>query len=138
MPERPYLQLNKYKERSYPTLAEMNVMFLKGELNEDQLKFMADSKPEIELYDIINDPYELNNLADHPEYQEKKQEMLTKLSEWRQSINDQGVTDSFRNGGWSADFPTRSLAEWEAHLEGFKPWVFRDPTSKMKHPYSKW
>ena len=138
MPERPYLQLNKYKERSYPTLAEMNVMYLKGELNEDQIKFMASSKPKYELYDIVNDPNELTNLADDPDYQKKKEELLEKLNEWRDEINDLGVTEDFRKGGWSPEFPTRTLAEWEDHLEGFKPWVFREPKSKMEHPYSKW
>ncbi|NQZ78680.1 MAG: sulfatase [Ekhidna sp.] len=138
MPERPYLQLNKYKERSYPTLAEMNVLFMKGELNADQQKFMASVKPEFELYDMINDPYELNNLADDPAYKEIKESYLQKLNAWRQSVNDEGVSEDFRKGGWPADFPTRTLEDWEAHLEGFKPWVYREPNSKMKHPYSKW
>ncbi len=138
MPERPYLQLNRYKERSYPTLAEMNVLYLKGELNQAQSRFMAAVKPEFELYDMINDPYELNNLADDPEFQEIKNDYLARLNAWRQSVNDEGVTEEFRSGGWPADYPTRTLKEWEAHLEGFKPWVYREPTSKMKHPYSKW
>lgn len=137
MPERPYLQFNRYKENSYPTLAEMNVLFMKGELNEAQSKFMASFKPEFELYDIVNGPYELNNLADDPDFQKIKHDYLDKLNAWRVSIKDVGVSEDFRDGGWSADFPTRTLPEWEAHLEGFKPWVYRAPTSKMKHPYSK-
>lgn len=138
MPERPYCQFNRYKEDSYPTLAAMNVMFLKGELNEVQSKFMANSKPEYELYDLLNDPYELNNLANDQKYQAVKDEYLHQLNIWRSSVNDYGVTDDFRYGGWSAEFPTRTLKEWETRLEEFKPWVFREPTSKMKHPYSKW
>jgi N-sulfoglucosamine sulfohydrolase len=51
MPERAYCQYNNYKERSYPVLAQLNLMNLKGELNEDQAKFMADCKPEFELFD---------------------------------------------------------------------------------------
>lgn len=135
MPERPYLQYNKYKENSYPTLAEMNVLFLKGELNKDQSKFMYKTKPEFELYDVVNDPFELNNLAEIPDYQEVKNQYLEKLNTWRKSVNDEGVTDDFRNGGWPSNFPTRSLEDWEKHLEGFKPWVYRRPTDKMKHPY---
>ncbi len=138
MPERPYMQFNRYKEDFYPTLAEMNVMFLKGELNEDQRKFMAPAKPEFELYDMVNDPHELHNLADHLDYKEIKNEYLDKLNTWRESVNDQGVTDAFRKGGWPADFPTRTLQEWEAHLEGFKPWVYRKPNDQIKHPYAKW
>lgn len=138
MPERPYLQYNEYKEDFYPTLAEMNILYLKGQLNADQAKFMASTKPEFELYDMVNDPYELNNLADNPNYQKVKKDYLEKLNTWRLSINDEGVTKEFRSGGWSSKYPTRSLDEWETHLEGFRPWVFRAPDSKMKHPYAKW
>lgn len=138
MPERPYLQFNQYKESMYPTLAEMNVMYFKGQLNEEQLPFMAATKPEIELYDLVEDPHELNNLAEDPTYAAVKEEYLTRLNHWRQSINDTGVTEEFRKGGWPADFPTRSLAEWEERRAGFVPWTFRDPAAKMKHPYSKW
>lgn len=138
MPERPYLQYNEYKEDYYPTLAEMNVLYLKGQLNADQSKFMASNKPEFELYHMVNDPYELNNLANNPEYHEVKKDYSKKLNAWRSSINDKGVTEDFRKGGRSAKFPTRSLEEWEVHLEGFKPWVYREPNEKIKHPYGKW
>jgi len=138
MPERAYCQYNKYKENMYPILALLNVMNLKGELNEDQKKFMASHKPEFELYDMINDPYELNNLADNQEYTQIKTVYLAELNRWRKSINDEGVTEEFRNGGWSKEYPTRTLEEWEERLGSFKPWVFRDSHSKIKHPFSMW
>ena len=31
-------------------------------------------------------------------------------------IGDEGVSESFRKGGWSSKYPTRSLAEWEKML----------------------
>ena len=31
-------------------------------------------------------------------------------------IGDEGVSDSFRKGGWSSKYPTRSLEEWEKML----------------------
>jgi len=138
MPERPYCQYNRYKENMYPVLALLNVMNLKGELNKNQQAFMANHKPEFELYDLINDPYELTNLANDPAYKKIKEEYFTELNKWRKSVNDKGVNESFRKGGWSADFPTRTLKEWEARLDGFEPWVFRNPQSKIKHPYSLW
>ncbi|MEM1135896.1 MAG: sulfatase [Bacteroidota bacterium] len=135
MPERPYCQFNSYKERFYPVLAQLNVMNLEGTLDEDQAQFMAASKPEFELYDLKNDPWELQNLADNIDYQEVKAELLSELNQWRKMVNDQGVTESFRKGGWSAEYPTRTLEQWETHLSGFEPWVFRETTSKMTHPY---
>ena len=135
MPERAYCQFNNYKEENYPVLAQLNVMNLKGELPPEQAKFMAAEKSEFELYDLEKDPYEMHNLAGDPEYAEVEQELLSALNDWRGAINDLGVTEEFRQGGWAADYPTRTLAEWEEHLKGFEPWVFREPGVKMKHPY---
>lgn len=138
MPERAWCQFNRYKENSYPVLALLNVMSLKGELEPEQAHFMAASKPEFELFDLENDPYEMKNLADDPKFSKVRDELLEVLNTWREGINDQGVTDEFRNGGWPADYPTRTLEEWELRLEEWKPWVFREPTSKMKHPKRNW
>ena len=136
MPERAYCQYNNYKERSYPVLALLNVMNLKGELNADQAKFMADHKPEFELYDLQNDPWELNNLSDNADFQDIKNELLSVLNDWRENvIKDEGVSEDFRNGGWPSTYPTKSLEEWETTLELFRPWVFRQPGEKMEHPF---
>jgi len=37
-----------------------------------------------------------------------------KLNAWRKSINDPGVTEAFRRGGWPATYPTKTLEEWQA------------------------
>lgn len=135
MPERPWCQFSNYKERSYPVLALLNVMNLKGELTPEQAKFMESLKPEVELYDLGKDPWELHNLADDPEYSSVKEEMLKALNDWRENvINDQGVTEEFRKGGWPATYPTRTLEQWEKVLELWQPWVFRSPGSEVKHP----
>lgn len=136
MPERAYCQYNNYKERSYPVLAQLNVMNMKGELTPEQALFMQANKPEIELFDLENDPWELNNLADDPNFQDVKAELLGELTSWRENvIKDQGVGGEYRQGGWSAEYPTKNLAEWEATLELFKPWVFREPGVQMEHPF---
>lgn len=135
MPERAYCQYNNYKERSYPVLALLNVMHLKGELNPEQDRFMDENKPEYELYDLQTDPYELNNLADNADHEALKNSLLAELNHWREQINDQGVTEEYREGGWPATYPTKSLAEWEQTLEQFRPWVFREPGEKMEHPF---
>jgi len=136
MPERAYCQFNRYKENNYPVLALLNVLNLRGELPPEQARFMAPSKPEFELYALKNDPWELHNLADDPVFAGVKKELLKELNHWRENvIHDKGVTEEFRNGGWPADYPTKSLKEWEGVLEKFEPWVFREPKSKMKHPF---
>ncbi len=135
MPERAWCQYNRYKEDSYPVLALLNVMNLKGELSPEQSQFMASSKPEFELYDLHNDPDELNNLANNSDYEEIKAELLKELNIWREDIQDKGVSEEFRTGGWSEDYPTRSLEEWEERLELWNDWVFREPGSNIKRPF---
>ena len=97
---------------------------------------MAPSKPVDELYDIENDPFELNNLANDPAFAKVKAEMQQALADWRVMVKDQGVSDDFRNGGWPATYPTKSPEEWDAIVEAWKPWVYRKPGSKVKklHP----
>jgi uncharacterized sulfatase len=117
MPERAYCQLNEYKEKQYPVLALMNVMNMKGELNEVQAKFMAAKKPEFELFDLEKDPHEINNLADNAQYADVKKELLDEINRWRKELGDEGLSDEFRKGGWSAKYPTRTLEEWQTVLK---------------------
>ena len=64
---------------------------------------MAASKPELELYDLENDPHEINNLADDPKYAEETSGLLAEINRWREEVNDVGVTEEFRNGGWPSE-----------------------------------
>ena len=135
MPERAWCQYNRYKEAQYPLLALLNVMNLKGQLTPVQAAFMAPHKPKVELYDTRKDPDMVHNVADDPEYAPVRKELLVALDNWRKNvIHDKGVSEEFRKGGWPATYPTRSLEEWEAILELWKPWVFRDPARKVRHP----
>lgn len=116
MPERAYCQLNEYKEQQYPMLSLMNVLNMQGKLNPVQARFMAATKPEFELYDLQNDPDEIHNLADDPQHADVKAELLAEIQRWQAEMNDVGVTDEFRKGGWPATYPTKSLEEWQTEL----------------------
>jgi len=48
-------------------------------------------KPAIEFYDIRNDPDELNNLAEKPEYQTLVQNYLGQLQQWMEAQGDSGA-----------------------------------------------
>jgi len=134
MPERAYCQYNYYKESKYPVLALLNIMHMKGELTPEQAKFMAPSKPEFELYNMVNDPFELVNLADNPEYKHIKDTLLKELNQWRLFVKDKGVSKEFRSGGSTSKYPTKTLEEWEAVLQSFNAWVYREPGAKLVHP----
>ena len=43
-----------------------------------------------ELYDVANDPYEWNNLANDPRYAEVKQELRAQLRQWMKAMGDKG------------------------------------------------
>ena len=163
MPERAYCQFNRYKEASYPILAEMNAMNLRGELTPEQALFFASTKPEVELFDLKKDPFEVNNVASDLDYASVKEELLAALEDWRKNvINDQGVSEDFRalsvfpeenpsssvdvflaehrddydynKYGWPAWYPTRSLEEWESARKKWEPYVMRGPEEEVARP----
>jgi uncharacterized sulfatase len=47
-------------------------------------------RPAEELYDITSDPYELNNLADNPNYTAVKEELSAALNQWMLQQGDKG------------------------------------------------
>lgn len=134
MPERAYCQFNNYKEIQYPMLSLMNVMNIQGKLNSAQARFMAATKPEFELYDLQADPHEINNLADDPKHAQIKAELLAEINRWRAEVKDIGVTDEFRQGGWSADYPTKSLAEWQGELKEWEQALLVDGKANRSRP----
>ncbi len=80
--ERPYTQFNAYKKHSYPMLTLMQVMYKKGELTPEQARFMSKERPAEELYDLVNDPYELYNLAHSEAHQQERKKLSSVLDTW--------------------------------------------------------
>ena len=90
MPERPYTQTNAYKERAYPMLKLMRQLHAEGKLTPVQRLFMAERRPEEELYDVRADPWEVKNLAASPEHQDVLKTMRRRLGAWIQATGDKG------------------------------------------------
>ncbi|MDB6029215.1 MAG: arylsulfatase family protein, partial [Verrucomicrobiales bacterium] len=88
MPELPYTQPNKYKQRAYPVLALMKQLHAQGKLTPEQELFMAPRKPEEELYDLKNDPHELHNLAGSSKHQKILGTLRDALAKWMKECND--------------------------------------------------
>jgi uncharacterized sulfatase len=89
-PEIPYMQHSGYKKLSYPVVTLMNVMKEQGRWN---TPFMAETRPEEELYDLSVDPYELNNLAANPEYAPKLVALRSDVDTWITTSGDKGAID---------------------------------------------
>ncbi len=89
-PGRPFLQMNGYKEASYPTIWAMRKLHQEGKLTPAQAYLLAPTRPIEELYDVIADPYEVNNLASSADHEEIKRQLSFALDEWIAEIDDQG------------------------------------------------
>lgn len=89
-PDRPYMQPNNYKETQYPAWNIMKALYAAGKLTRQQALFCAPIKPEDELYDIVADPEELNNLAGLPRYAKELAQMKKLLAEWINKTGDKG------------------------------------------------
>ena len=47
------------------------------------------TRPEFELFDLENDPLELDNLADNPEYKSKLKQLKAELAKWTTAQGDE-------------------------------------------------
>ena len=79
----------KYREQM-PMMRELRRMYIGGELNENQARWLHPNKPEEELYDLIEDPYELNNLAASSELKDTLNNFRKVLTDWIKETNDLG------------------------------------------------
>ncbi len=90
MPQRPYVQdaiIFSDRKTSY---AELNQLHEDGKLKHPAAGFY-EAKPVEELYDLQNDPYELQNLAEDPTVAEIKLTLEQALKTWIIEHNDTGL-----------------------------------------------
>jgi arylsulfatase A-like enzyme len=89
LPQRPYLQPNRYKDGK-PIIQAMRRLHAEGKLNEVQARIMAETRPPEELYDTFADPFEFNNLADDAEHVNILEAMRAELDAWMIATKDLG------------------------------------------------
>ncbi|MBT5170614.1 MAG: sulfatase [Opitutales bacterium] len=88
-PQRPYLQPCAYKDAK-PFMPVLRELYAAGKLNEVQSLHMAETRPEEELYDLTRDPWEINNLASDPAYQNELSGFRALLGRWVMDTDDKG------------------------------------------------
>jgi len=89
-PGRPYAQYIDYMEKM-PTMQEMRRLNKESTLTGPQKIFFLPEKPEEELYDCLEDPHEIRNLAGAPEQRERLAAMRKILDEWMKDTKDLGL-----------------------------------------------
>lgn len=87
-PEQAYYLPVSYREQ-IPSMQELLKMNEEGTLNEYQRQWFRTRKPEEELFDCINDPHELDNLAENEAYREKLEALRAEMDRWLLAIGDQ-------------------------------------------------
>lgn len=104
-PERPFLQLNRYKESSYPIIGLLRHLHATRELSGPPAVLMADTRPAEELYDLEVDPYEIHNLAADPARAKTRKRLAAALAQWQDEIKDRGriPEDPAIAAKWEAD-----------------------------------
>lgn len=129
-PEIPYDAHQAYLEFYRPAVHVMRQLKEEGKLNKDQLSFFADSKAIEELYNLKNDPYELNNLAQNPEYTDILDQMRTKMVEYEEAttpiskIYHPEIPSSVAILEWVKENDPEAIKEMEAGVEiGFHKYV---------------
>jgi arylsulfatase A-like enzyme len=73
---------------SSPTFKSLLASKQENQLNTAQLRLFEYPRPEYELYDLQNDPYELNNLAAKDSLATIREELKEVLATWMQETND--------------------------------------------------
>ena len=89
MPEKPYAQPIPYRDKM-PIMQEWRRLNAEGKLTGPQRLFFRETKPAEELYDIVSDPHEINNLAESPAHREVIERMRGVLDEWIKKTGDLG------------------------------------------------
>ena len=92
IPERPFLFFHAHKEAMYPVIPLLRKLHKEGKLDPVQEALLAPRMPGEELYDLKNDPYEINNLAGSadPEHRRVLQRLRGVLDTWIEETDDQG------------------------------------------------
>lgn len=91
-PERPYMQA-QYRDlhpKKFPFMTAYKALFSAGKLTDTQAEFMAPSRPAEELYDLVNDPYEIQNLAKDGDYLKVLIAHRKLLTDWINTTDDKG------------------------------------------------
>lgn len=120
-PSLPHAIPVAYREQM-PMMQELRKLYANGSLNAAQSKWFATPKPEEELYDLKNDPYELTNLADRPELQDTLSHMRSVLNDWIHETNDLGqipekeLLDKWLPDGKQPQLPELELEEKQGKI----------------------
>jgi len=108
-----------------PAMQEMRRLNAEGKLKGAQRQYFEPTKPVEELYDTLNDPHEVRNLANDPQYKDVLKRMREAHKDWVMETSDVGLIpepefdDMKRPGGeWQKTATPKFSLATEASGEG--------------------
>lgn len=87
---KPWIQFMRTPSQG-PIYQEYERLKKEGKLDKVTGFFASDTKPYEELYDVVADPYEVDNLAADPDYEPVLVKMRGQLVDWMKEIDDNGL-----------------------------------------------
>jgi N-sulfoglucosamine sulfohydrolase len=121
-PDQPYVQWVPYRN-VHPAMAELLRRDAANELTDAQARWMQDTRPVEELYDLHRDPHELENLADDPGHAETLDRLRSALDDWRDRVGDrraaaESETEMRRRVWPDGDQPTTATPQFVPNAPG--------------------
>jgi arylsulfatase A-like enzyme len=89
-PEKPYILPVPYRDRML-TMQELLRLDSEDQLEGPQKLWMQEVRPHEELYDLYEDPHEIDNLVDKPGYSAIASRLRTELNRWIRETGDMGA-----------------------------------------------
>ena len=98
--------------------------------------------PAWELYNLANDPNELNNVYDHPEYKEIREQLKSQFAQLRKDVGDDGshhpACEAVVQEFWDYDEADREMAiAMSASFKKQREDILKNPPKKKKKPAPK-
>ena len=104
--DRPFMQPQYRDGRDYVEVPRK--LYQEGKLDEVQSFMWAEERVGEEFYDLENDPHEIRNLVDEPEFAEELERHRAILAKWIEDTDDQGQYPE------SVDSLRGVLKQWDA------------------------
>lgn len=76
--------------RPHPMFQEIEKLYLEDKLTDPVFAWTTMKRPAEELYDCVNDPYEMHNLACDPDFRPVLFRLRAQLDQWRAAYGDMG------------------------------------------------
>ncbi len=122
-PQRPHLQPNAYKDAK-PTLKALRAAHAAGTLSPLAREILfSPTRSEEELYEYVNDRWQITNLAGNPAHRAALEAHRDRLEKWSRETKDQGPESAAMYESDMAEYLKRANPEVEKNMIVMKRWA---------------